>query len=97
MRHCRRRGCHAFLRGYFHYKSADWPGNRPHKLAVVARRGAGQDCRRYYIMGLDRTMPETVAAEMPSAGQVAACAWLPDRELAVYAARVRRAPAFRAG
>ena len=23
------RGLHVFLRGYYHYKSADWPGNRP--------------------------------------------------------------------
>ena len=26
-------GLHAFLRAYYHVKSADWPGNRPHPLA----------------------------------------------------------------
>ena len=31
MWHCPQ-GVHAFLRGYFHYKSADWTGNRPHPL-----------------------------------------------------------------
>src|SRR3954463_13202781 len=25
-------GLHAFLRGYYHHKSADWPGNAPHPL-----------------------------------------------------------------
>ncbi len=25
-------GLHAFLRAYFHVKSADWPGNHPHPL-----------------------------------------------------------------
>src|SRR5438105_5507284 len=27
-------GVHAFLRGYFHHKSADWPDNRPFPLAA---------------------------------------------------------------
>src|SRR5262249_3842152 len=31
MWHCPQ-GVHAFLRGYFHYKSADWTGNRPFPL-----------------------------------------------------------------
>ncbi|MBW0007472.1 MAG: alpha/beta hydrolase, partial [Sphingomonas sp.] len=44
----------------------------------------------YYIMDLAATMPETVAAEMPSAAEIAACAWLPDDELAVYAGEYRR-------
>ena len=26
-------GLHAFIRGYYHYKSADWAGNRPYRLA----------------------------------------------------------------
>src|SRR5215472_6715997 len=33
MWHCPQ-GVHAFLRGYFHYKSADWPGNAPEPLAA---------------------------------------------------------------
>ena len=35
-------------------------------------------------------MAETVAAEMPSRGRIAANAWLPDRELAVYSAEYAR-------
>ena len=34
-------------------------------------------------------MAETVAPEMPSAAEIAACRWLPDDELAVYSRRVR--------
>ncbi len=35
-------------------------------------------------MGRDQTMPETVAAEMPSQSQIDACDWLTEPELAVY-------------
>ncbi len=44
----------------------------------------------YYIMDLGETMPETVAHEMPSAADIAACRWLPDSELAVYAGEYQR-------
>jgi pimeloyl-ACP methyl ester carboxylesterase len=35
-------------------------------------------------------MAETVAPEMPSSAQIAACRWLPDDELAVYSAEYER-------
>jgi pimeloyl-ACP methyl ester carboxylesterase len=38
----------------------------------------------YYIMDLDKGMAETVAPEMPSAAEIAACTWLPEDELSVY-------------
>jgi hypothetical protein len=38
----------------------------------------------YYIMEADKGMAETVAPEMPSASEIAACMWLPDEELRVY-------------
>jgi pimeloyl-ACP methyl ester carboxylesterase len=41
-------------------------------------------------MDLAKTMPETVAEEMPSKELVAANTWLPDDELAVYSAEYRR-------
>ena len=44
----------------------------------------------YYIMDLGETMAETVAQEMPSAAEIAACRWLPDSELAVYAGEYER-------
>ena len=45
---------------------------------------------RYYIMDLDKGMAETVASEMPSAAEIAACRWLPDRELRVYSEEYER-------
>ena len=82
-------GVHAFLRAYFHHKSADWAGNRPFRLAGWT---AGELARMptYYIMDLDRTMAETVAEEMPGVEEIAACQWLPDTELAVYAREYER-------
>jgi pimeloyl-ACP methyl ester carboxylesterase len=82
-------GVHAFLRGYFHYKSADWTGNKPFRLQSWT---AGELAKMptYYIMDLAKNMAETVAAEMPSAAEIAACRWLPESELAVYSAEYER-------
>ena len=77
-------GVHDFLRAYFHHKSADWAGNRPFRLAGWTAEELAR-MPTYYIMDLDRTMAETVAVEMPGTEEIAACRWLPDAELAVYA------------
>jgi pimeloyl-ACP methyl ester carboxylesterase len=82
-------GVHAFLRGYFHYKSADWPGNSPHRLAAWTAAELAR-MPTYYIMDHDRNMAETVAPVMPSAEEIARCRWLPDDELAVYSGEYRR-------
>ena len=82
-------GLHAFLRAYYHAKSADWPGNRPHPLAANTPEEFAK-LPRYYVMDLGKGMAEQVAADMPSPQQIAACQWLPDRELAVYAAEYGR-------
>ena len=76
-------GIHAFLRAYYHMKSADWAGNKPHPLAA---RTAAEWAKlpHYYVMELDKGMAETVAPEMPSAASIAANKWLPDEELKVY-------------
>jgi pimeloyl-ACP methyl ester carboxylesterase len=76
-------GIHTFLRAYYHMKSADWKPNEPHPLAA---RTAAEWAKlpRYYVMDLNKGMAETVAAEMPSAAEIAACRWLPDAELRVY-------------
>jgi pimeloyl-ACP methyl ester carboxylesterase len=78
-----RQGVHAFLRAYYHMKSADWTQNNPVPLKA---RTAQEWARlpRYYVMDLDNGMAETVASEMPSAAQINACKWLPDAELRVY-------------
>ena len=77
-------GLPAFIRAYYHMKSADWKQNQPHPLAA---RTAAEWAKlpRYYVMDLDKGMAEQVAAEMPSAAEIAACKWLPDSELRVYA------------
>ena len=76
-------GLHAFIRGYYHYKSADWTDNKPFRLAS---RTAAEWAKMptYYIMDLADGMAETVAKNMPSAAQIAANTWLPDNELQVY-------------
>jgi pimeloyl-ACP methyl ester carboxylesterase len=82
MWHCRQ-GVHAFLRAYYHHKSADWASNKPFRLASWS---AGELAKMptYYIMDNDRDMAETVAAEMPSPAEIAACRWLTEAELKVY-------------
>ena len=88
MRNCPQ-GVHAFLRAYYHYKSADWKQNQPLPLkAWVAAEMARLPA--YYVMDLGKGMQETVASEMPSAGEIAACKWLPDDELRVYSAEFER-------
>jgi pimeloyl-ACP methyl ester carboxylesterase len=76
-------GVHAFLRAYYHMKSADWKQNTPFPLEA---RTADEWARlpRYYVMDLDKGMAETVAAEAPSTSQILACKWLPEEELRVY-------------
>ena len=82
-------GLHAFLRAYFHVKSADWKQNDPFELrsrdvAELAKMPP------YYVMDIEKTMPQTVAPEMPSPAHIAANAWLPDGELNVYAEEFER-------
>ena len=88
MRNCPQ-GIHAFLRAYYHHKSADWKGNRPFPLKSWSA-GELAGLPTYYIMERDKGMAETVAAEMPSAAEIAACTWLTEEELAVYGAEFAR-------
>lgn len=76
-------GLHDFLRAYHHFKSADWPENRPFRLAARTAEEMAK-MPQYYIMDLDRTMPEIAAPHMPTPEQIAANAWLPERDLALY-------------
>jgi pimeloyl-ACP methyl ester carboxylesterase len=82
-------GVHDFLRAYYHHKSADWKDNKPYPLKSWS---AGELAKlpTYYVMDLGKTMPETVAAEMPDAAAIAANKWLPDNELAFYSAEYAR-------
>ena len=82
-------GLHALLRAYYHYKSADWPGNQPHAL-LGWRADQLALMPSYYLMDLAQGMADTVAPQMPSAEQIAACRWLPEEELAVYSSEYQR-------
>jgi pimeloyl-ACP methyl ester carboxylesterase len=82
-------GIHAFLRAYYHFKSADWKQNQPFKLAAFTASELAK-MPAYYIMDLYKGMAETVAEQMPSAQEIAACKWLPDAELSVYAGEFAR-------
>jgi len=88
MRNCPQ-GVHAFLRAYYHCKSADWKQNKPFPLASWSAEELAK-LPTYYVMNLDQGMAETVAAEMPSAAEIAACNWLPEHELAMYSAEYAR-------
>jgi pimeloyl-ACP methyl ester carboxylesterase len=82
-------GVHDFLRAYYHHKSADWKDNQPYQLKSWSADELAK-LPTYYVMDLAKTMPETVAEEMPSTEAIAANTWLPDQELAVYSAEYQR-------
>jgi pimeloyl-ACP methyl ester carboxylesterase len=84
MRACAQ-GLPAFLRAYYHMKSADWPSNAPYPLQSWTASELAE-MPTYYIMDLHETMAQTVAPHMPRT----ACAWLTDAELAVYAEEYAR-------
>lgn len=88
MSHCPQ-GLHAFFRAYYHYKSADWKGNKPFPLKARTAEEMSQ-MPTYYVMDLDKNMCETVAPMMPSAAEIAACKWLTEDDVEVYATEYGR-------
>jgi pimeloyl-ACP methyl ester carboxylesterase len=88
MLHCQQ-GVHAFLRAYYHHKSADWPGNKPYRLQGWTAEELAK-MPTYYIMDLHEDMAQTVAHEMPGAAEIVSCRWLPDDELRVYSGEYER-------
>lgn len=82
-------GLHAFFRAYYHYKSADWKANKPHALKGRTAEEMGK-IPTYYVMERDKGMAATVAPFMPSAAEIAACKWLTDEEVNVYATEYAR-------
>jgi pimeloyl-ACP methyl ester carboxylesterase len=88
MLHCKQ-GLHDFFRAYYHFKSADWEQNKPHPLASFSASELAK-IPTYYIMNLDEGMAGTVAREMPSTDEIAACKWLPEDELAFYTQEFKR-------
>ena len=88
MRNCPQ-GIHAFLRGYYHYKSADWKPNQPFPLESWTATELAK-LPTYYVMELNKGMAETVAEHMPSAQEIAQCQWLTEDELRVYSSEFQR-------
>jgi len=86
-------GLQDFLRGYFHLKSADWEGNKPHALEAWTATELAK-MPNYYIMPLHSGMREAVAKDTASESseevQKKGSHWLPDHELNVYAQEYRR-------
>ena len=72
-------GVHAFLRAYYHMKSADWAENKPYELASWSAPELAK-MPTYYIMDLGMDMAQTVATHLPKAPN----AWLTEEELRVY-------------
>ncbi|KAI8972840.1 alpha/beta-hydrolase [Trametes punicea] len=81
-------GLHAFFRGYFHIKSADWVRNDPHPIEPSAEGLASLP--HYYVMPRYATMAQVAQADAPTAEEVSRNEWLPERELAVYAREYAR-------
>jgi pimeloyl-ACP methyl ester carboxylesterase len=82
-------GLHAFLRAYYHAKSADWKHNAPRELASWSAPELAQ-MPTYYIMDAGENMAQTVAHQMPTPAEIAACRWLTDDELRVYSGEYAR-------
>jgi pimeloyl-ACP methyl ester carboxylesterase len=82
-------GVHNLLRAQYHYKSADWKGNKPFPLKSWTAAELAK-MPTYYIMDLDKTAAQTMAAEMPSKAEIAACKWLTEAELRVYSEEFTR-------
>ena len=94
MRDCPQ-GIHAFLRAYFHVKSADWRPNVPQQLDSWAAAELAK-MPKYYIMDIGKNMAETVAELARTDAGAAPCPWLLDDELRVYSEEFART-SFRGG
>lgn len=78
-------GLPAFLRAYYHHKSADWAGNTPVPLAGWTAAELAR-LPTYYVMNLHETMAQTVAAHAPAQYSP----WLTEEDVAFYAAEYAR-------
>jgi pimeloyl-ACP methyl ester carboxylesterase len=76
-------GVHDLLRAWFYFKSADWKANKPFPLKSWAATELAK-MPEYYIMDLNKTVAETMAAMMPSREEIAACRWMTEADLQVY-------------
>jgi pimeloyl-ACP methyl ester carboxylesterase len=76
-------GVHDLLRALFHFKSADWEGNKPFPLKSWTAAELTK-MPTYYIMDRDQGIAQTVATAMPSKAQIARCKWMTEADMSVY-------------
>jgi pimeloyl-ACP methyl ester carboxylesterase len=76
-------GLEAFLRGYFHVKSADWEKNDPYPLEGWTASELSK-MPHYYIMPLHSSMSETIASMMQNEDASKTKRWISDEDLSVY-------------
>jgi pimeloyl-ACP methyl ester carboxylesterase len=82
-------GVHNLLRAQFHFKSADWKGNKPFPLKSWTASELAK-MPTYYVMDLDKGIAATMAEVMPSKAQIAACKWMTEKDLRVYSTEFAR-------
>ncbi|HEV7457251.1 MAG TPA: alpha/beta hydrolase [Roseococcus sp.] len=78
-------GLPAFIRGYYHHKSADWAENRPVPLAAWSAAELAK-LPTYYVMNLHEDMAQTVAPHTPPQHSP----WLTEEDVAFYAGEYAR-------
>ena len=76
-------GIHAFLRAYYHMKSADWKQNKPAR-SRPGPPASGRSCRATTSWIWTRAWRKRSRRRCRRAAEIAACKWLPDDELRVY-------------
>jgi len=81
-------GLYGFLSDYFYSKSADWPGNTPHRLPSASVESLAT-LPHYYIMLLEQTMPMAVK-NATNEGTRPLEAWLPREDLSFYVSEYSR-------
>lgn len=78
-------GLPAFIRGYYHHKSADWAENRPVPLTAWSAAELAK-LPTYYVMNLHEDMAQTVAPHTPPHHSP----WLTEEDVAFYAGEYAR-------
>jgi hypothetical protein len=68
------------------FEREDWTSFRTIEGLQQKARVPATQLHRLLPMDFSKGMAETIAEEMPSAQEIAACKWLTDEELAMYAA-----------
>ncbi|KAH6659033.1 Alpha/Beta hydrolase protein [Truncatella angustata] len=82
-------GLEAYLRGYFHLKSADWDKNKPHPLKEWSAKEL-EVMPEYYIMQKNHSLPHTVAKNMEGEDFSKTEKWLSKEDLQVYCKEWKR-------